>query len=146
MKAILFFFLMIAFTISACSPKKSPNIEGAWKLVHSRTITGNSSFIDFPGKTDKDETKIWSGNQFMVVARIKNDTTVDDMYILGTYTLQGNQYAENIRIFNYKPWEGKTIKMTLEVKNDTLIQTFPFDDKGQLDKNWASTEKYIRIK
>ena len=42
--------------------------------------------------------------------------------------------------------EGKTIKMTLEIKNDTLIQTYPVDDKGQMNKDWAWIEKYVRIK
>jgi len=29
----------------------------------------------------------------------------------------------------HKPWEGKTIKMTLEMKNDTITQTYPVDEK-----------------
>ena len=137
---------MIGLCVYACSQKKSFNIEGVWKMVQSQTINENKSVIDFPGKKIVDETKIWSGNNFMFIARAKTDTIIEDVYGVGTYKLQGNTYEENIRIMNYKPWEGKTIKMTLEIKNDTLIQTFPVDDKGQMDKNWAWIEKYIQIK
>ncbi len=45
----------------------------------------------------------------MFIARAKTDTLVEDVYGVGTYKLQGNKYEENIRIMNYKPWEGKTI-------------------------------------
>jgi hypothetical protein len=146
MKTKLLCFLMIAFTISACSEKKSLSIEGAWKLVHSQTFTGDSSVVDFPGIVEKNTTKIWSGNQWMFVGRNKADTTALDVYGNGTFKLEGNRYEENISILFYKPWEGKTIKMTLEIKNDTLIQTYPVDDQGEMDKNEATVEKYVRIK
>ena len=90
-------------------------------------------------------TKIWSGNHWMFVARMKTDTVVKDGYGMGTYTLEGSRYEENIKILEYKGWEGKTIKMTLEMKNDTLVQTYPVDDKGQMEKDWACIEKYVRI-
>ena len=109
MKTILFCLIMISFCISSYGQKKSPNIEGTWKMVQSRTINGSKSVIDFPGKKVVDETKIWSGNNFMFIARAKTDTLVEDVYGVGTYKLQGNKYEENIRIMNYKPWEGKTI-------------------------------------
>ena len=145
MKTRLLCCLVIAISMCACQ-KKSLNIEGAWRQVESQTIKGNSTVIEFPGKTNVDDIKIWSGNHFMFVARIKTDTTVEDMYGVGTFKLEGNKYEENLQIINYKPWEGKTIKMLLEMKNDTLIQTFPVDDKGQMDKDWAVIEKYIRRK
>jgi len=146
MKTKLLCLLMIAFSISAYCQKKSPNIEGAWKLVHSQTYTGDSSVVYFPGKNDMDMTKIWSGNHWMFVGRIKADTTFTDVYGMGTFKLEGNRYEENVGILFYKPWEGKTIKMTLEMKNDTITQTYPVDDKGQMDKKEATVEKYVRVK
>lgn len=146
MKISFICILLTAFTISAYSQNKSPNIEGAWKLVQNQTITGNTAVIEFPGKSIIDETKIWSGNNFMFVARIKTDTVVEDMYGVGTFKLQGTRYEEHLKIVSYKPWEGTTIKMTIEIKNDTLIQTYPVDEKGKMDKEWASIEKYVRIK
>lgn len=145
MKNGLLSLLAIAFVISACSEKKINTIEGTWKQVHSQTYTGDSSVIYFPGKNEVDMTKIWSGNHWMFVARHKNDTTVTDSYGSGTFILEGNRYSENINILEYKEWEGKTIKMTLEMKNDTLIQTYPVDANGEMEKEWATVEKYVRI-
>ena len=146
MKTILLCCIIITLGFCSCSKKKNPDIMGAWKFVQYQTIKGDSVFIEFPGKTDMDMTKIWTGNHFMCVGRSKVDTTVSDMYGMGTFKLDGNKYEENVKILFYKPWEGKTIKMTLEIKNDTLIQTYPVDDNGQMDKNWAWIEKYVRIR
>lgn len=146
MKTRLLCFFLIAFSITAHSQEKSLNIQGAWKLVQSQTVTGDKAVIDFPGKYDIDGTKIWSGNHFMFVTRTKIDTTVMDWYGIGTYKVNGNKYEENVRLINYPQWEGTTIKMLLTMKNDTLIQTYPVDDKGQMDKKGATIEKYIKIK
>ena len=146
MKTSLISFLVIAITISAYSQKKSPNIEGAWKLVQYQSVNGNSVINEFPGKSVKDVTKIWSGSHFMFVGRTKIDTTDSDGYGLGTYKLEGNKYEETISILFYKPWEGKTIKMLLDIRNDTLIQTYPVDGNGKMDKEGAWIEKYVKIK
>jgi hypothetical protein len=146
MKTKLLCLFFIAFSISAHSQKTSPKIEGAWKMVYYETINGDKPGIEFPGKDKKDVIKIWSGNQFMSVGHSKDDTTVWDSYVRGTYTLDGNKYVENIKIIFYKPWEGKTIKMTMEMKSDTLIITYPVDDNGKIDKDWAWKEKYVRVK
>ena len=138
--------ILIAVSICACNQMKTSPIEGAWKLIQSQSVTGNSVVTEFPGKNDMEMTKIWSGNHWMFVARIKADTTVTDAYGKGTFKLEGNRYEENVGILFYKPWEGKTIKMTLEMKNDTITQTYPVDDKGQMDKKEATVEKYVRVK
>ncbi|MEI7526719.1 MAG: hypothetical protein WCJ95_20390 [Mariniphaga sp.] len=145
MKKIFLCCLLITLSIFVYSQKKNPSIDGTWKLVEFRTVTGSSQVIDFPGKNYMDITKIWSGNHFMCVGRTKVDTTVSDMYGTGTYKLEGNRYEENVKLLFYKPWEGQTIKMLLEIKNDTLIQTYPVDAKGQMEKE-AWIEKYIRVK
>ena len=146
MKTKILSFLMIAFSVSAYSQQKSPNIEGTWKLVNLQSVNDNSVVTEFPGKTQVDETKIWSGNNFMFIMRHKVDTTVNDWYGVGTYKLAGNKYEEHIRFINYEPWVGTTIKMTLVMKNDTIIQTFPVDDKGQPEKKGVTIEKYVRLK
>jgi hypothetical protein len=146
MKTKFVCFLMIAFSISAYCQQKSPNIKGTWKLVQYQTINGNSVINEFPGKSVMDMTKIWTDTHFMAVGRTKIDTTVSDGYALGTYKLEGNRYEEDVKILFYKPWEGKKIKMLLDLKNDTLIQTYPVDDKGKMDKDWAWIEKYVRVK
>ena len=144
MRTFLLCCLVLAFSISGYTQQKSPKIEGAWKLVQHQTQTGNSIVTDFPGMYDVDQTKMWSANHFMFVNIIKNDSTAS--YGVGTYKLVGDKYEESIKYHSYKEFEGKTIKMLLVMKNDTLIQTFPIDDKGQFDKNGVSIEKYIKMK
>ncbi|MDP3642181.1 MAG: hypothetical protein Q8S54_03210 [Bacteroidota bacterium] len=145
MKLNLIYCLFIALMIGGCSQPKSLKIEGDWKLVQYQTINGDSVINEFPGKRDLDVTKIWSGNHWVAVGRDKCDTIVVDWYGLGTYKLNGNKYEENVEILFYKPWEGKTIKMLMEMKSDTLIVNYPVDDKGQMDKDWAWIEKYVRL-
>ena len=145
MKTKSFYIFLIVFIIGACSPQKGFNIEGAWKLVLYQTIIGDSVVNEFPGKSKIDVTKIWSENHSMMVGRSKSDTIVEDWYGVGTYTLEGNKYVETTNILFYKPWEGTTIKMKMEMKNDTLIIYYPVDDKGQMDKNIAWIEKCIRL-
>jgi len=92
-----------------------------------------------------DVIKIWPGSHFMSVGRVKTDTTDWDLYGSGTFKLEGNKYEENVKVLFYKEWEGKTIKMLLEIKNDSLAQTFPVDEKGKMEKEYANIEKYVRI-
>ncbi len=146
MKTTILCSLMIVFSLSVYSQQKSPNIEGTWKLVQHQSITGKTIVTNYPGKSHIDATKIWSGNNFMFISRHKADTTVSDWYGVGTYKLAGNKYEEHIRLINYEPWVGKTVKMTLVMKNDTIVQTYPVDDKGQPDKDGATIEKYIKLK
>ncbi len=145
MKTKLFYCLLIVFSLSSCSQKKSLNIKGTWKLVQQQAITGNSIVNNFPGKNDVDAIKTWSDNYFMAFSRSKVDKIVTDGYATGTYKLDGNKYEEHINYISYKPWEGTIVKMTMELRNDTLIQTFPVDDKGKPDKNGSWVEKYIKL-
>ncbi len=146
MKKIILCCLLSTFSLCAFNQNKTFEIKGAWKTVYFETINGDKPGIEFPGKSDWDVTKIWYGNHFMGVGVIKEDTTVTDFYVAGTYTLDGNKYEEDIKTFAYKPWEGKKLKMLMELKNDTLIYTFPVDDNGIIDKDWAWREKLVRIK
>ena len=141
---VLYFFMIIG--IIACSQKKSPDIDGTWKVVQRQFINGGKVVITFPGKDEVDVVKIWSGNHFMDVGRSKSDTTVTDEFAYGTFKLDGTKYEEYVKYLFYKPWEGTTVKLSLVLRNDTLIQTFPVDDNGQPDKDGAWVEKYVKLK
>jgi len=68
-------------------------------------------------------------------------------YGWGTYKLSdGTHYEESIIKHNSFPEiEGTTIKMLIEIKNDTLIQRWPVDENWNLQKKYM-IEKYIRLK
>ena len=146
MKSSLFYCILIFFSLIGCSQKKNLNIDGAWKVVQRQSISGDKVVTDFPGKDEVDVVKIWSGNHFMDVGRSKSDTIVTNEFAYGTFKLDGSKYEEYVKYLFYKPYEGTTVKLSLVLRNDTLIQTFPVDDKGQPDKNGAWVEKYIKLK
>ena len=145
MKTRIFCFILIALSLNSYSQQKPIVLEGAWKVVQTQSINDDKVVTDFPGKSDVDVIKIWSGNHFMTVGRSKSGTTVTDQYGYGTFKLDGSKYEENVAYLFYKPWEGTTVKLSLVLRNDTLIQTYPVDDKGQPDKNGAWVEKYIKL-
>jgi hypothetical protein len=146
MKTKLFYVFLIVFIIGACTSQKNSKIEGAWKLVQYQTIIGDSVINEYPGKRVLDVTKIWSENHVAFAGTDNCDTIVEpDWYGVGTYKLEGNKYVETTSILFYKPWEGTTIKMKMEMKNDTLIIYYPVDDKGQMEKDCAWIEKYVRL-
>ena len=145
MKTRILCFVLIAFNLNSFSQQKPIVLEGAWRNVQRQSITDGKVVTDFPGKLSVDGIKVWTGNIFMEIAQTKMDTTVSDQYVVGTFKLKGNKYEENIIHIFYKPWEGKTVKLKIELKNDTLIQTYPVDENGLPDKKGAWIEKYVKM-
>ena len=146
MKTRIFYFILIAFSLTACSQKENLNLDGVWKVVQRQTISKGKVVTTFPGIDKVDVVKIWSGSHFMDVGRSKSDTTVTDEFAYGTFKLDGTKYEEYVKYLFYKPYEGTTVKLSLVFRNDTLIETFPVDDEGQPDKNGAWVEKYVKLK
>lgn len=143
MKAKFFYFLLIVFIIGAGTPQKSSKIEGAWRTVYIRGVSNGSVYYSFSGGNSEGQIKIWSKDHFIFAGELKFDTLVSDTYGAGTYKLNGTQYEETLSYCYYKPYVGQTVKMTLEFKNDTLIQTI-LEDNGKFDKSNYWLEKYVR--
>ena len=105
----------------------------------------DSLTFEFPGSTTGSDIKMWTENHFLTVGRFQMDTTFMDNGVGGTYTLDGNKYEETILYMPGQNGTGQKVKMLLELRNDTLIQTWPVDENGQIDKTNYSVEKYIRL-
>jgi hypothetical protein len=84
----------------------------------------------------------------MFVGRWTENSKVTDNYGFGTYTLdEKNNYAETIQYHFNRPYERQTIRMKLELKNDTIFQIYHrLDTAGNPDEKIYSVEKYIRLK
>jgi hypothetical protein len=139
---------MIFLIISSCGGKeaKSPEI-GAWQLHYSKRVAADTVAFEVVGFISGSEIKAWSGKNFISVGQFKQDTVYNDMYSGGSYTLNGNLYEETVLYHTNKANIGKTVKMLLGIKGDTLIQTWPVDKDGKLiDKNYYYIEKFIRVK
>jgi hypothetical protein len=145
MKTKLFYFFLIVFIVGGCSQQKSSKIEGAWKLVYVIGIDGNKPYYSFPGTdTTEGQIKIWSKDQFSLVGILKYDTLHSDSFGAGAYKLTGNLLEETILYHSWKDFVGKTLKSTIEIKNDTLIQTI-LDENGKFNKSSYWLEKYVRF-
>ncbi len=138
-------FVAVCMLVPGCAPQKSAPVEGAWKLVYATYTKSDSLMEVFPGKGTGSDMKIWTRSHFLFVGRYKLDTTVTVSYGGGTYLLEGDRYQENIMYHARTPYIGETIKMLLEVKNDTLVQTWPLQGNGQLDRSNFRQEKYVRL-
>jgi hypothetical protein len=138
--------LMILFILVYCTEQKKSPMEGAWQVVSWQQFSGDSVLWTFPGTFTGGEMKVWSKNHFAFAGRYKKDTTFIDNCGGGTYKLEGTHYEESILYFLHnQPAVGTTIKMLLEVKNDTLIVTWPVDEKWQVVKGKYSVQKSTRL-
>lgn len=146
MKKTLFLGLIISLIIVSCAKQESKFPQGAWQLVQTQSVANGKAEVRFPIIWTGSQIKMWSEKHFMFVGRWNKDTLHGDMYGGGTYTLEGNQYEEYVLYHNFKAFEGQKVPMSLELRNDTLIQTFhPVDSTGKQVEN-ILVEKYIRLK
>jgi hypothetical protein len=141
----LFCCLVLSFFLLACTHEKRSPVEGAWNLVQSTWIRADTLYINFPGTFTGSDMKMWSKGYVLYVGRYQRDTTFIDGYGGGPYKLEGNQYEEEIQYFSDQKYVGNKVKMLLEIRNDTLIQTWPLNANGQIDKSNYRQEKYIRL-
>lgn len=141
--------LMISIIIWSCSPneKQHRKIEGAWSLGYYQSIAKDSVIGRYIGKdVIGSQIKVWSNDHFVFVGRFKVGSREADNYGGGTYTLEGSQYIETILYHINKQWIGTKPKMLIEIKGDTLYQTWPVNNMWQTDKSNYTLEKYVRLK
>ena len=138
-------FSLVSMFILSCTPQRTSPVQGAWKLVGATHVESDSLIGDFPGKWTGSNIKMWSKDYVVFVGQFKSDTTFTDIYGGGRYKLQGNQYEEVIQYHGFASAVGDTFKMLLEITNDTLVQTWPLLDNGEIDKSNYRQEKYVRL-
>ena len=148
MKKIVFLSLIISLIIVSCKQQqesKSP-VEGTWKLVglYSPQFTSTS----YDDMIKNGQIKTWSKEYFTWVGHSELDTVVWNGYGAGTYTLNGNQYEENVIYLYDTTFMNKKFKGLLEIRNDTLFQKYnsnPIGDSYELGDGYT-TEVYVRLK
>jgi hypothetical protein len=146
MKARIILYVVVLVIIASCTQQKPKFPQGAWQLVYMHGISGDSIDYKFPGNITGSDVKIWSEGNFNAIGHFKIDTNIINLYSGGVYKLEGNRYEEDILYHFHQDLVGTKNKMLLELRNDTLIQTFPVDDNGQIDKSNYNIEKYVRLK
>ncbi|ELR73629.1 hypothetical protein C900_02714 [Fulvivirga imtechensis AK7] len=117
-----------------CSDAKPPKedkinypllIEGTWKLLSAMTITGDDTTkTDYAGNVEG--IKIIGKSHFSFFQHDLNqgkDSTAMFISGAGRYVLQGNHYTEFLEYCSGRNWENNKFDFTVDIKNDTLIQT-----------------------
>jgi hypothetical protein len=147
MKKAIYLSLVIIFISGSCTQEKKSPIEGAWQLIETQSVENGKTVTTYPGVLVGKEFKTWSGKNFMFVGRWTENSIITDNYGFGTYSLNGNEYEETILYHFNKPYEGQTIRMKLELRNDTVFQVYHrLDTAGMPDEKVYSVEKYVRMK
>ena len=143
MKKIIFLSLIISLIIGSCAKEevKSP-LEGAWQIIYVKVASMDQTF---PAQISGSQIKMWSEEHYAFTGQFKVDTLVQDNYGWGTYTLDGNKYEEYVTLHASKSSIGNTVRMLLEIRNDTLTYSYPTDENWNLPEKY-NTEKYVRIK
>jgi hypothetical protein len=140
MKTIIFFGTVILLIIGSFTQEKKLPIEGTWKMVYGKWFFLGTTY---PAQIKGDQIKMLSKKHFTFVGHFEADTLTGDNYGWGTYTLNGNKYEELEVLSGDKSSIGKSVRILVEVKNDTLIQKWPADENWKLEEKY-SVEKYVR--
>jgi hypothetical protein len=149
MKSKIIISLLISLLICSCSPneKQHRRIDGAWSLVSYLTVAKDTVVGRYIGKNViGSQIKVWSQGHFVFVGRFNIGSQFTDNYGGGTYTLEGSEYIETILYHKNHRWVGTHPKMLIEIKRDTLYQTWPVNDKWEVDKYNYTVEKYVKLK
>jgi hypothetical protein len=146
MKKPVFLSVIISLIIASCSRQevKSP-IEGAWQLISIKNMSGDTLIREFPKTFTGSDIIIFSKSHLLSVGRFKQDTIFIDNYVGAKYTLDGNHFEETLLYFPINERVGQIVKQILELKNDTLIKTYPCDDSWEIVKSDYYIEKFVRL-
>lgn len=137
--------LIIFLIIGACTKMKKSPMEGAWKLAYEYEVKGDHSTLIFPGSSQGSEIKMWSGERWSLVGVFVQDSTVTDNFGGGKFILEGTNYQEIVEYHSATEYLGQTVKLFLEIVNDTLTQIWPVDELGEPIKSHYYMEKWVRM-
>ncbi len=145
MKRVVFLVLAICLLASACTKKENKFLIGGWKMVQMQRIDHGKVTNYFSNRYKVNQTKMWSDRHFIFVGKYEIDTLTSYRYGVGTYTLNGNIYEEDIAYHFEESYEGHKNKIFLELRGDTLLHIFPVNDQGKPDQDLHWIEKYVRL-
>jgi hypothetical protein len=146
MKKIAILSSLLLFMLAACKQEPVNPVVGAWDMIYARQVVNDSPVSTFPGTYQGSQVKMWCNNYWMFVGEYRKDTVKAENYGGGSYTLEGIVYKETIKYHVNENYIGETLRMRIVVANDTLIQVWPADETGEVDKSNYHSEKYVRVK
>lgn len=145
MKKNLLLCLILPLILGSCTMETTSPMEGAWKLAYEYEVKGDNTTLLYPGETLGSEIKMWSGDRWALVGVFVEDSTLSDVFAGGKFTIEGTDYQEIVEFHSATEYLGQTVKLYLEIKNDTLTQIWPVDEAGEPVKSHYYMEKWVRF-
>lgn len=145
MKTYPLFCLVLTLLLGSCTRESLSPMEGAWKLAYEYEFKGDRTTLLFPGKSRGSEIKMWSGDRWALVGVFVEDSIMTDVFAGGKFTIKGTDYREIVEFHSAPEYLGQTVKLYLEIKNDTLTQFWPVDENGEPIKSHYYMEKWVRF-
>lgn len=146
MKKITITSAMLLLILIGCNQEPVNPVVGAWNLVYAKQVENDSVIATFPADYQGSQVKMWCNNYWMFVGEYSQDTVKSENYGGGSYSLEGIVYKETIKYHVTEDYIGETLRMRIVVANDTLIQVWPANETGEVDKSNYHSEKYVRVK
>jgi hypothetical protein len=147
--------VIIAAMFLSCAEKKdsgvaknpSVPIVGTWKLVNGTVIEkGDTTHTEYTKKISF--IKVINDTHFAFLQHDLNkgkDSSAVFSAGGGRYSLKDSVYTEQLEYCTAREWEGNSFKLTVSIRNDTLIQRGVEKLEG-LGVDRINVEKYIRVK
>jgi hypothetical protein len=145
MKTNLLPGLLLALLLAGCAHEYTSPMEGAWKLAYEYEVKDGQTTLLFPGESKGSEIKMWSGDRWALVGVFVEDSVMTDNFAGGKFTLEGTDYREIVGYHSATEYLGQTVKLHLEIRNDTLTQIWPVDENGEPVKSHYYMEKWVRF-
>jgi hypothetical protein len=147
MKKTMILGLILSMILGGCTQEKKSPLDGEWILAHEYEIANGVTTVLYPGDSEGNEIKIWSGDYWVLLGRFEQDSGFTQNYGGGTYRLDGNRYEEIVQYHSAPQYLDQTVKLWVEFKKDTIIQTWPVDENGEVITTGSYyIEKWARIK
>jgi len=145
-------FVLLGTSIFACTENQrtestSLPLIGTWQLIQGTVIEGiDTTVTDYTQNVSF--IKIINDTHFSFLLHdLKKGKGADSIFASGggRYTLRDSLYTEHLAYCSDRNWEGNDFEFTIQIKNDTLIQT-GIEKVASVGVNRLNTEKYVRIK
>jgi hypothetical protein len=150
------FYTLISLTIilNACDqgnaakvPASRTALTGTWELLKGTLIEKGDTTITEYGK-NVSFIKIINDTHFAFLQHDLHrgkDSTAVFVSGGGRYSLNKDQYTEQLEYCSAREWEGNDFKFTITLKGDTLIQQ-GVEKVEATGVNRLNIEKYVRMK
>lgn len=144
---------MIVILVS-CVENRQDNVSkppmplvGTWRLIKATLIEkGDTVVTDFTKKLSF--IKIINDTHFAFLQHdLKKGKDSVPVFVSGggSYSLKDGVYTEHLEYCSDRNWEGNDFKFTIQIGNDTLIQS-GIEKVEEAGVNRNNIEKYVRVK